>query len=367
MQSAHTQAHAQPRTRLYRKGRGAASNPGGRFEATERVPCDDGWGALDEPLAPLRTTVQRDATRTIITRNQSPDVPFDRSINPYRGCEHGCVYCFARPSHAFLGLSPGQDFESRLFAKEDAPALLARELRRTDYRCRVIALGTNTDPYQPIERSRRITRGILEVLAAYGHPVGIVTKSALVVRDIDILAPMAARRLAKVYLSVTTLDSGLARRLEPRAPTPARRLEAVREVAAAGIPTGVLVAPVIPALNDAEIEDILAAAHAAGASSASYVLLRLPLEVKDLFREWLAVHAPHRADRVMNLVRQMRGGRDYDATWGARMTGAGPYAEMIARRFGLACKRLGLGPRDFSLDTTAFRPPSLPGDQLALL
>ena len=356
---------AQPR--LLRKGRGAASNPPCRFEPTARVAFDDGWGGLDEELPPLATTVQIDATRTIITRNDSPDVPFDRSINPYRGCEHGCVYCFARPSHAFLGLSPGQDFETRLFAKPDAPALLAEELRRPGYRCRVIALGTNTDPYQPIERTRRITRGVLEVLAAHNHPVGIVTTSALVVRDIDILAPMAARRLARVYISVTTLDGGLARRLEPRAPAPARRLEAVRRLAAAGIPVGVLVAPVIPALNDSEIERILAAAAEAGALSAGYVLLRLPREVKDLFVEWLAVHAPDKAKRVMGLVRDTRGGRDYDSRWGKRMTGTGAYAEMIARRFRLASRRLGLDRRDWTLDTSRFQPPARAGDQLSLL
>ncbi len=356
-----------PHLRMVRKGRGAASNPPGRYELTTAGDCDDGWGSLDQELPPLRTTVQLDAARTVITRNASPDVPFDRSINPYRGCEHGCVYCFARPTHAYLGLSPGQDFETRLFAKTDAPALLADELRRPGYRCRVIALGTNTDPYQPIERTRRITRGILEVLAAAGHPVGIVTKSDLVVRDLDVLAPMAARRLAKVFISVTTLDSGLARRLEPRAPTPARRLAALRKLAAGGVPTGVLVAPIIPALNDGEIERILAAAAEAGVRSASYVMLRLPLEVKDLFREWLAVHEPLKASRVMSLVRQMRGGRDYDASWGRRMTGAGPYAEMIANRFRLACTRLGLDKRDWALDTSLFRPPERPGDQLSLL
>ena len=356
---------AQPH--LLRKGRGAASNPSCRYESTSRVACDDGWGSLDEELPPLATTVQVDTARAVITRNRSPDIPFDRSINPYRGCEHGCVYCYARPTHAYLGLSPGQDFESRLFAKPDAPALLTGELARPGYRCEVIALGTNTDPYQPIERGRRITRGILEVLAAHNHPVGIVTKSNLVVRDIDILAPMAAKRLAKVFLSITTLDRGLARRLEPRAPSPARRLEALGQLAAAGIPAGVMVAPVVPALTDGEIERILEAAAGAGARSAGYVLLRLPLEVKDLFVEWLAVHAPLKADHVMSLVRQTRGGRAYDSTWELRMRGTGPYAEMIARRFHLACKRLGLNRRDWAFDTGQFRPPPRPGDQLPLL
>ena len=355
------------RLRLQRKGRGAASNPPCRYDRTTAHPVDDGWGSLDDDLPPLETTVQVDATRSIIATNDSPDVPFDRSINPYRGCEHGCVYCFARPTHAFLGLSPGQDFETRLFAKPDAPALLEQELRRPGYRCRVIALGTNTDPYQPIERAHRITRGVLEVLAAYEHPVGVVTKSALILRDVDVLAPMAARRLARAYLSVTTLDRDLSRRLEPRAATPRRRLETIRKLTAAGIPTGVLVAPVIPALNDGEIEAILAAAAEAGATSASYVLLRLPLEVKDLFKEWLAVHAPLKAGHVMSLVRQMRGGRDYDSTWGRRMTGQGAYAEMIGKRFRVACRRLGLGRRDWSLDTSRFRPPPRPGDQLSLL
>ncbi len=355
------------RPRLQRKGRGAASNPPCRYDRTTAHPVDDGWGSLDEDLPPLETTVQVDATRSIITTNDSPDVPFDRSINPYRGCEHGCVYCFARPTHAFLGLSPGQDFETRLFAKPAAARLLAEELRKPDYECRVMALGTNTDPYQPIERERRITRSVLEVLAAHDHPVGIVTKSNLIVRDIDILAPMAAKGLARAYLSITTLDRGLARRMEPRAPTPERRLEAVRALSDAGIPTGVLVAPIIPALNDHEIEPILEAAAEAGASTAGYVLLRLPLEIKDLFQEWLAAHAPLKAKHVMSLVRQMRGGRDYDSTWGRRMTGQGAYAEMIGKRFRAACRRLGLSGRDWSLDTSRFRPPPRPGDQLSLL
>ena len=343
-----------------RKGRGAVGNADGRYEPTRREAIDDGWGAAEDDPPPLRTTVTIDATRTIIARNQSPDVPFDRSINPYRGCEHGCVYCFARPTHAWLGLSPGLDFESRLFAKPDAPELLARELARPGYQPAVMALGTNTDPYQPIEREHRITRRILEVLAACNHPVGIVTKSALVARDIDILAPMAARRLARVYLSVTTLDSGLARRLEPRAPTPARRLETMRLLAAAGIPVGVMVAPVIPALTDHEIERILEAAAAAGATSGGHVLLRLPLEIKELFQDWLAAHAPLKARRVLDLVRQTRGGELYQSAWGTRMTGTGPYAESIARRFDLAVKRCGLDGRNRDFDTSLFRPPPPP-------
>ena len=353
--------------RQLRKGRGAVSNPASRYDSTTALEMDDGWGILDEDLPPLRTTVSIDSTRRIIARNHSPDLPFDRSINPYRGCEHGCVYCYARPSHAYLGLSPGLDFETRLFAKPNAPALLAAELGKPGYRCSVMALGTNTDPYQPIEREHRITRGVLEVLSAHNHPVAIVTKSALVVRDIDILADMAERRLARVYVSVTTLDRDLARTLEPRAATPQRRIATIRTLAEAGIPTGVMVAPIIPAINDAEIEDILAAVARAGAASASYVMLRLPLEVADLFREWLRVHAPLKADHVMSLVRGMRGGRDYDSAWGRRMTGDGAYAEMIARRFDLAKRRLALGGRDWSLDTTRFRPPPRPGDQLSLL
>ncbi|MFQ5983992.1 MAG: PA0069 family radical SAM protein [Alphaproteobacteria bacterium] len=353
--------------RLYRKGRGAVSNPAGRFEPFMRESVDDGWGNSEEEPAPLKTTVQPDASRTIITRNQSPDVPFDRSINPYRGCEHGCVYCFARPTHAYLGLSPGQDFESRLFAKPDAPALLEEELARLDYRCRVIALGTNTDPYQPIERTYRITRRILEVLAASDHPVGITTKSALITRDIDILAPMAAKGLAAAFISVTTLDRGLARRLEPRAPTPALRLKTVRALTAAGIPTGIMVAPVIPGLTDDEIEAILEAGAAAGATSSAYVLLRLPYEIKDLFREWLAVHAPLKAERVVHLVRSCHGGKDYDSRFGQRKTGSGPYAALIHRRFHLACRRLGLNRRELKLDSSRFRPPPREGEQLTLL
>ena len=353
--------------RQLRKGRGAVSNRASRYDRAAPVEMDDGWDILDEDLPPLRTTVTIDSTRGIIARNQSPDLPFDRSINPYRGCEHGCVYCFARPTHAYLGLSPGLDFETRLFAKPDAPALLDAALRKPGYECRVMALGTNTDPYQPIEREYRITRGILEVLSAHDHPVAIVTKSYLVVRDIDILADMASRSLARVYVSVTTLDRDLARNLEPRAATPPRRLATIRALARAGIPTGAIVAPIIPALNDAEIEDILAAVAQAGAVSAAYILLRLPLEIAGLFREWLAVHAPLKADHVMSLLRGMRGGRDYDSAWGRRMTGEGVYADLIARRFKLAKQRLGLTGRDWSLDVNRFRPPPRPGDQLSLL
>lgn len=352
-----------------RKGRGAISNEVGRFEPAQRFAVDDGWGSADEEPVPLATSFTIDSTRTIITRNNSPDVGFDRSINPYRGCEHGCVYCFARPTHAYLGLSPGLDFESRIFVKPDAAKLLAAELAKPGYVCGPIAMGTNTDPYQPVERNYRITRAILEVLHEFNHPVCIVTKSALVQRDIDILAPMAEKRLATVTVSVTTLDRALARRLEPRAATPARRLETVSALAQSGIPTGVLAAPMIPALNDAELDSILAAAKEAGASSAGYVLLRLPLELKTLFREWLELHVPDKAKHVMSLVAGMHGGKTYDATWGRRMSGDGPYAEVLRIRFELACKRLGIRHRGNSarLDTTLFRRPSLPGEQLSLL
>jgi len=357
------------------KGRGATGNRSGRYERAERFGVDDGWesswdwgwGEDDAPLPRLRTTVTTDKSRSIITRNQSPDLGFDRSINPYRGCEHGCAYCYARPSHAYLGLSPGLDFESRLFAKPDAARLLESELRHPKYRCRLIALGTNTDPYQPIERRLGITRQVLEVLSAFNHPLGIVTKSALVLRDIDILADMARRDLAKVFISVTTLDRGLARRLEPRAAAPERRLEALKALAAAGIPTGVMAAPMIPALNDTELEAILEAAAGAGVESAGYILLRLPLEIKDLFTEWLEAHAPDRASRVLKLVREARGGRLYDSSFGRRMRGTGPYAELLERRFRLACKRLGLNRQDRTLDVGRFRPPARAGDQLELL
>ena len=347
-----------------RKGRGAVSNRTGRFEPHAYETVDDGW--LVEDLPPLRTTVTRDASKSIIARNTSPDVPFDRSINPYRGCEHGCIYCFARPTHAFLGLSPGLDFESRLFYKPDAARLLEEALYEPGYECRVMAMGTNTDPYQPIEREYRITRSILEVLSDCDHPVGIVTKSALVVRDIDILAPMASRGLAQVCVSVTTLDRRLARLLEPRAPTPGRRIETIGRLADAGIPTGVMAAPTIPGLTDHEMEAILVAARRAGASSASYILLRLPLEIADLFTEWLQTHRPDRASRVLGLMRQAHGGKVYESAYGRRMRGRGPYAEMLAKRFEAACTRLGLAGERPKLGTGKFKRPLRRGDQLAL-
>jgi DNA repair photolyase len=350
-----------------RKGRGAASNSSGRFEAEQRVAFDDGWGSTDEQPIPLTTTLTVDTTRTIIARNDSPDIGFDRSINPYRGCEHGCIYCYARPSHAYLGLSPGLDFESRLFYKPQAAALLAGELRKKGYACRPMALGSNTDPYQPVERKLGITRSILEVLRDFRHPVTIVTKSVLIQRDIDVLAEMAADRLASVTVSVTTLDRALARRMEPRASTPGRRLETIAALAAAGIPTGVLSAPMIPALNDGEMEQILEQARAAGATSAGYTLLRLPLELKALFKEWLEQHVPGKAAHVLSLVAQTHGGRLYDATWSKRMTGTGPYAEMLRMRFERICRKLGFDQRTTRpLDTTLFRAPPQRGDQLAL-
>jgi DNA repair photolyase len=350
-----------------RKGRGAVSNRTPRFESTQRIATDDGWDGDGEPLPPLRTVLGIDSARRIIATNESPDVPFDRSINPYRGCEHGCIYCFARPTHAYYGLSPGLDFETRLFHKPDAPELLERELRKRRYKPAVIAMGTNTDPYQPVERELRLMRRILQVLAEFRHPVAIVTKSPLVVRDLDILAPMAAENLAVVTLSITTLDRSLARKMEPRAATPGRRLAAIRALSEAGVPAGVLAAPMIPSLNDVELESILAAAAEAGATSAGYTLLRLPLEIRDLFVEWLKAHFPDRAERVMSLVRDTRGGKDYDSTWGQRTRGTGVYADLLATRFRLARKKLGLDRRELNLDVTRFRPPPAPGDQLNLL
>jgi DNA repair photolyase len=357
------------------KGRGAVSNATGRHEREQRVRVDDGWGpagagegdASVPETAKTRTKILVDATRTAITRNTSPDIPFDRSINPYRGCEHGCIYCYARPSHAWLGLSPGLDFETRILAKPNAPELLARELARKSYKPRPIALGTNTDPYQPIERRLKITRGILEVLARCDHPLTVVTKSDGPLRDIDILAPMAARNLVRVFISVTTQEPELARRLEPRAASPGKRIAAIAELNAAGIPTGVMVAPVIPALTDHEMDAILEAAAAAGAREAGHILLRLPLEVKELFEEWLRAHYPDTADRVLNLVRETRGGALNDPRFGTRMRGEGVYAGLIKRRFEIAVRRLGLALEDLSaLDTSRFRAPGSETRQLDL-
>jgi len=350
-----------------RKGRGAISNPEGRFEPVSREPVDDGWG--DKDLAPptLRTEVAADASRTAITWNDSPDLPFDRSVNPYRGCEHGCIYCYARPSHAYWDLSPGLDFESRIIAKPEAARLLEQELAHPDYRCAPMALGTNTDPYQPIEKQYGITREVLEVLHRCQHPVSIVTKSALVERDLDLLAPMAEAGLATVTVSVTTFDRDLSRRLEPRAAAPNRRLRTIRTLREAGIPVGVLMAPVVPVLTDGEIEMILEAVAEAGADSAGYVLLRLPHEVEGLFREWLATHYALKADHVMSRLTEARDGRANDPDFGTRMTGTGAYAEMIGRRFNLACQRLGLAGHDLALDSSRFTPPPPPaGTQLNL-
>ena len=348
-----------------RKGRGAVSNRTGRFEAQTNHAFDDGWH-LEEELPRLRTYLSVDSSRSIITKNTSPDVPFDRSINPYRGCEHGCVYCFARPTHAYLGLSPGLDFESRLFYKPDAAELLRRELSKKNYRVRPLAFGTNTDPYQPVERDLKITRQLLEVLQACNHPFTIVTKSSLILRDLDILVDMAGKNMVSVHISVTTLDRHLANKLEPRASTPTKRLEVIRRLSAAGVPVGSLAAPMIPALNDMEMEKIFEAVREAGATSAGYILLRLPLEITDLFEEWLDAHTPNKKNHVMSLIRQCREGKTYRAEFGTRMRGTGPYADLLSHRFKLAAKKLGLTGRSLELDCNRFQVPLSDGDQLAL-
>ncbi|MGD8310700.1 MAG: PA0069 family radical SAM protein [Chromatiales bacterium] len=348
-----------------RRGRGAVSNPDNRYAAVRYEAFDDGWADADPAAEPLRTQLTVDTSRTVITRNDSPDVPFDRSINPYRGCEHGCVYCYARPSHAWLGLSPGLDFETRLFYKPRAAELLQQELARPGYRCAPLALGVNTDAYQPVERRLELTRGLLRILAGQRHPVTLVTKSALIERDLDILTDMAQRGLVQASISVTTLDAGLARRLEPRAAAPRRRLESMARLADAGVPVGVMVAPVIPALTDPELERILEAARAAGARCAGYVLLRLPHEVEGMFAEWLEAHYPATASRVLNRVRDTRGGRMNDPRFGSRMRGVGEYADLIAQRFRVATRRLGFeGFPD--LDVSAFVPPRGGDTQLEL-
>mgnify|MGYP000200348722 CR=1 FL=1 len=329
--------------RTLHKGRGAASNPDGRYESLQREECDDGWGGLDEELEPLQTVLGVDTAKRVITYNDSPDIPFDRSINPYRGCEHGCVYCFARPTHGYLGLSAGQDFESRLFYKPDAPERLKEELAHPKYACQPVALGINTDGWQPVERKLELTRRLLAILASFRHPVSIVTKSALIERDLDLLTDLARDDLVHVFVSITTLDRDLARRMEPRAAQPERRLATIEALAKAGVPVGVMVAPIVPVMTDPELESILKRAHEAGASEAGYVMLRLPHEVKDLFREWLAAHEPLKAEHVMNRVRELRGGKDYEAAFGDRMRGSGKYADFIRDRFRLAYKRLGFG------------------------
>jgi DNA repair photolyase len=348
------------RTPVSRRGRGAISNDAGRFEPRTHVAIDDGWGSADEEAPPLETQYLRDMSKSVIARNTSPDIGFDRSINPYRGCEHGCIYCFARPTHAYLGLSPGLDFESRIFVKEDAPALLRTELSKPSYKPKPIALGVNTDAYQPIERKLGLTRRILEVLYEFRHPVTLITKSALIQRDIDILSAMAREHLCSAAVSVTTLDRHLARKMEPRAATPERRLETIAALAAAGIPTAVMAAPMIPALNDAELESILEAAVARGVCSAGYVLLRLPLELGGLFEEWLAANFPGKAKHVMSLIKQSRDGKAYQSEWGTRMRGSGAYAEMLRIRHEAACRRLGLDKKrdNRRLDCSLFHVPA---------
>ena len=350
------------------KGRGARSNATSRFISDKREAFDDGWTAEpDEDALPrVDTQLMPDRARKILTRNDSPDIGFDRSINPYKGCEHGCIYCYARPAHAYLGLSPGQDFETRIFYRPEAVRLLEEELSKPGYRCKRVHIGGDTDPYQPAEKSLKLTRGVLEVLERFNHPFSIITKSHLITRDIDILAPMAARRLASAAVSITTLDPKLARDMEPRAATPRRRLDAIRQLSDAGVPVMVGFAPVIPGLNDHELEQVLEAAAEAGARSAMFVTLRLPLEISPLFREWLAEARPDRAARVMSLVRQSRGGRDYDPEWGSRMKGTGPFADLIAQRFAAACRRYKLNTTRVEADLTAFRVPPRPGDQMSL-
>lgn len=350
------------------KSRGAVSAPRGRFESELREICDDGWHASEDVASPTDTVVIEEKARSVLSRNSSPDIPFELSLNPYRGCEHGCIYCFARPTHAYLELSPGLDFETRIFAKANAAALLRRELSRPGHRVSPIALGVNTDAYQPAERRYRITRAVLEVLSECRHPVSIITKSALVERDLDILAPMASEGLCRAYISLTTLDKAMARELDPRAPSPARRIDTIRALSQAGIPTGIMVAPVIPALNDNGMEEVLAAAGAAGATSAGYVMLRLPHELVTVFQDWLVTHFPARAAHVMALLQDVRGGRFNDPRFGTRMRGTGNLAELIARRFALACRRAGLnvGERDrhsaFTFDCSRFRPPDATRD-----
>ena len=337
------------------------TNPSGRFERFTSEPIDE--GVPDEPLPRLETTVIPERTKTIIARNDSPDVGFDRSINPYKGCEHGCIYCFARPTHSYLGLSPGLDFETKIFSKPDAARLLRTELAKPGYRVATLVLGANTDPYQPVERELRISRSVLEVLAEHRHPVSIITKSSLVTRDLDILSAMAADNLASVNVSVTTLNPALARTMEPRAAVPKKRIETMRALHDAGVPVGVLASPMIPALNDSELERILDASAQAGARWANYILVRLPHELKQLFDEWLRAHYPQRADHVLSLLTDMRGGKLYESRFGERMRGRGPYADLLEKRFEVACRRLGLNQTDRALDSTKFRKPGKVGAQ----
>lgn len=353
------------------KGRGAASNPEGRFQSVRRHAEDDGWQSalLDDAAPRPRTEVTPEHARSVISRNDSPDIGFSQAINPYRGCEHGCIYCYARPSHGYLNLSPGLDFETRLRAKSNLAEVLRGELARPGYRVSPINIGSNTDPYQPVEKHWRLTRAALELLAACHHPCTIVTKNALIERDLDLLVPMARENLVQVFVSINSLDNRLAAKLEPRASAPQRRVQALRALSAAGVPTGVMVAPIIPALNDRDLEAVLAAASTAGAISAGYTTLRLPWELKTLFREWLALHAPQRAEHVMSLVQQMNGGRDYDSDFSTRMHGQGVFADLLRRRFDVACRKHGLDrARELHLDSSRFVPPrkaSAQGDLFA--
>ncbi len=346
--------------RSSKPGRGSITNPDVRYHSMQTEEIDDGWDLDDEPALALKTSVSIDNTKTIINPVNSPDLPFDRSINPYRGCEHGCIYCYARPSHAYLDLSPGLDFESRLIVKPQAAELLRKELNKKSYQCQPIAIGTNTDPYQPIDREWQITRQILEVLFEYKHPVSIVTKASLIERDLDILTEMSSQNLAVVFLSISSLDRNLTRKMEPRAAAPQRRLKTITKLTEAGIPVGVLVAPIIPFLNDSEIENVLKSCRQAGARSAHYVMLRLPMEVEKLFQEWLHTHYPLRADHILQRIRDLRAGKLNDSTFGQRIKGQGQYADLIAQRFQLSCKRLDLNKEKIQLDITQFRPPNLP-------
>ena len=348
------------------RGRGATSNRSSRFESLQREDFDDGWTEHDGQAVQIATTVQPMKSRTIVARNASPDVGFDRSINPYRGCSHGCIYCYARPAHAYLGLSPGLDFETKLYFKPHAGRLLAAELGRKGYQPKVIHIGGDTDPYQPDEKRLGVTRQVLEVLQRFRHPFSIITKSALILRDLDVLGEMGRAGLARAAVSITTLDRRLARSMEPRAATPERRVEAVRRLSEAGVPTVVMFAPSIPALNDHEMEAVLERAAAAGARGAGYVALRLPLEIKALFEEWLETDHPDRAQRVMSMVRQMRGGAAYNSAWGSRMTGQGPVADTMRQRFELARRRFGLDQALPPLDLSQFAPPPPQSDQLQL-
>ncbi len=354
-----------------RKGRGAVGNKVGRFESQDRVRIDDGWWQAEEEEFSRRlvTELNPDASRTILTRNTSPDIPFDRSINPYKGCEHGCIYCFARPTHSYLSLSPGLDFETKIFFKSNPAELLEKDLRKKKYKCAAIALGVNTDAYQPAEKELGVTREILQVLHDYNHPVSIITKSARILRDLDLLAPMGSKNLAHVMISITTLDPGLARIMEPRASSPANRLKAMRELNEAGVPTGVLASPMIPAINDMELEAILEAAAGAGAVQAGYIFLRIPNELTELFEDWLRAHFPDRAERVVSLIRQSRGGGLNSARFGERMRGTGAYADMLNKRFKVACRKFGISRRNenWEFDTSLFQPPPRAGDQMALL